>query len=389
MTAVALARRSSGPAGGAGTFVYRHIASTVAPQLFDSLAFLKNAWPATQALSGAERTAAEIAVLEAFFSQLGDPTAVFRKIDAAIAALAAAPAAAAGGFGAVAGGTVGGIVGAVVAGPPGAAVGVAAGAVAGAVQYAAIAGAVTGLIASLEPLGLADTIPDDEGLKASVMALKQRYDASRALGPLSPEFSRLGAGSDAGMIGRMLEEIREVAAARVEFERLRCHLGQNLPFYMQGVWSQLKDYELRAILAANRVPGRAVEARITGFVGDLGAFRVTDAQWLKKEGGLDWKALEKELASRFEAPRQDIVELPTQGMTVEAQVGQCSAGEQFIEDHRALDVMDRRAEVDIRIAEAAQAQQEAKRFEARIKKGELDDPTPFEHASVQVTVDKP
>jgi hypothetical protein len=76
-------------------------------------------------------------------------------------------------------------------------------------------------------------------------------------------------------------------------------------------------------------------------------------------------------------------------MTVEPSLGTCDACEPFIEEHRVLDLEFRRAEVDLQKARALQEAAEADRFQKRIAKDELDDPTPFEGASVNVEIDNP
>jgi hypothetical protein len=68
-------------------------------------------------------------------------------------------------------------------------------------------------------------------------------------------------------------------------------------------------------------------------------------------------------------PEKETVLLPSPGMTIDARLGQCSAGEEFIEDSRGLDL-------DLRRAQLRQAQAEADRLEKRVENDELDDPKP-------------
>ena len=68
-------------------------------------------------------------------------------------------------------------------------------------------------------------------------------------------------------------------------------------------------------------------------------------------------------------PDTETVLLPSPGMTIDARLGHCSAGEEFIEDSRELDLALRRAQI-------RQAKAEADRLQKRVENDELDDPNP-------------
>lgn len=399
MAAPMYAFSPGGPSGGAGSFIYWRLVEIVAPEISDSLAFLDTAWPATQSVPASQRGIAEFSVLQQFFGKLGDPNVAFGKVDAAVALLAAAAVGAGTTAGGVVGGVVGGVAGAAigvwgfgVSATYGAVIGGVIGAGVGAVIGGAAVTAIIALVSSLEPLGLADTVPDDEGLKASILALKARFDTLVALGPLAGDQApTVGGNGEAGTVDeriqRALAELRELAEAQVEYDRLVCHLNENLVFYAQAIWSQWPDYRVAAEAEAQGVPRGVVENHFSGFVGDRGALRVIDLEWVKNEGKVDW---EKEIDAvvgnlQGETP-PELITLPTQGMVVEPAIGGCSACEDFIDEHRKLDLENRRAEVDANKAKARQQELEAERFEKRLAAGKLEDPTPYERSDVSVEV---
>jgi hypothetical protein len=82
-------------------------------------------------------------------------------------------------------------------------------------------------------------------------------------------------------------------------------------------------------------------------------------------------------------PETDTILLPTPGMTTDARLGHCSAGEDFIEESRELDL-------DLRREQVRQAKAEADRLERRlvVEPPELDDPKP-QVPRVQVDLEQP
>ena len=74
----------------------------------------------------------------------------------------------------------------------------------------------------------------------------------------------------------------------------------------------------------------------------------------------------------------DVATVPTNGVFMEAMVGQCEGLEPFLLDHRILDVKDKQAEVDRKVEEAKQAAKETERYELRLKQTPplLDFPQP-------------
>jgi hypothetical protein len=375
-------------AGGPGTFLWREIAHIVSPEIQESLDYLALNWQGTQNFP--------VQVLAMFFGKLGDPEVAFRKVEIAIGAAAGA-AVAAGGVG---GGILGAIIGGVAASEiPGVStwVGVAGGGAAGAAIGAGAVAAVIALMASVEALGIADTIPDDAGLKNSVEQLKAVYDSSIASipaqmtsgdvsgGPGATGATAPTAASGATEANQYRQYLLDRATAQVEFDRLRCHLQENLVSYMQGLWSQWPDYEILDLIKSQGIPTEVVEPRFAGFLGALGAVPVTDQDWLMNEGDFDWaQARTDVLAAAKQQTKSNCITLPTPGMTVEAALGQCCACEDYIEKSRDLELQKKQAKVDLLKARAAQAQEEAARFKRRLEKDMLSDPTPLEDAKVDL-----
>jgi hypothetical protein len=387
------------PQGGPGTWLYREVAAIAAPQIIEALSFLETSWPRTQSLPPQERALAEFTVLQAFLAKLGMPSFTFGKVDALFAGAAAAAV----GAGGLAGGTVGavggGVAGAAVAvwgfgvsAIPGAAVGATLGGMGGAALGAGAVASTLGLLALLEAMGIADTVPDDVGLKEAMLRLRALVDSTSAMAPVTglPGTGN-GAGSDdAVAIEHQREQALRLVEAQVEYERLACHLRQHLISYMQGLWAALPDHEILAEVRRQGIPEEAVSPRFAGFHGRFGALPVVDVDWVESEGGLDWEKTAADLARRAERQgHTDTITLATPGMVVEPSLGRCDACEPFIEAHRALDLEHRRAEVDVQKARARQEALEADRFQERIDKEQLGDPTPFEGAAVKVTVQPP
>lgn len=383
--------------GGPGTWLYREVAAIASPQIADSLNFLETAWPQTETLAANERGLAEFNVLQTFFAKLGMPAFTFGKVDALFAGAAAAAIGAGGLAGGTAGGVVGGVAGAAIAvwgfgvsAIPGAAIGATAGGLAGASVGAGAVSAALAVLAVLEAAGLADTVPDDEGLKDAAVRLKALLDSRTALAPTVGLPGSASGEEAAAEAERWREQMQVLADAQTEYDRLSCHLDSNLVSYMQGLWMQWPDYQILAEARRHGVPDGAVAPRFAGFHGRFGALPVADLDWVKTEGDLDWESTAKMLADKARQQiRREEITLATPGMTVEPSLGKCDACEPFIEEHRALDLDFRRAEVDLQKARALQEAAEADRFQKRIAKDELDDPTPFEGASVNVEIDNP
>lgn len=345
--------------GGPGSWFYWRVVDIVAPELRDALSYLERSVAEIRAsVPLAERSAAMRRVLDQFFGRLGHLDLLFGKIDGAIAIVTA-------GF----------------------AIGI------NPLYGPVVVAALLALAATVEAAGLADTIPDDEGLKARLLDVKAQHDADRTVQPMVPAPTS-GAGTatepNDPCANPYCADPCALAEAAVEWERLACHLNEHFLFYAQTVWAKWKDVQIMALAESFGIPHGAIEYAFTGFHGSRGAVRVTDLEWLRSQGAFDWQQeLADALAGLPAAAAPDLITLPTQGMVVEPALGRCDGCEDFVAEHRRLDLDNKRAEVAGAQGRAAQAAEEARRLKLRNDAGTLTDPTPYEGGSTSVTVNSP
>jgi hypothetical protein len=78
-------------------------------------------------------------------------------------------------------------------------------------------------------------------------------------------------------------------------------------------------------------------------------------------------------------------------VTAEARLGACDGCEEFVENHRELDLRQKAAEVALAEEVAKQGAKETERYDKRLAANELDDPTPGEGggAALKVIVEQP
>lgn len=387
---------STAPTGprGPGSFLYWQILIHVAPELAAALGSLAGRYEALGALpEGAERNRAIIEAAATFFTEVGDIDGAFFKIDvvlgalaaggvAAVGALAGAPALAAAPAAAAAGGAVG-----IVALP-------AAAAAMAAVASSAVA--LSGVIAAAIDQFGADVFPNDNGLRARITHLRgtASHAASVAQMPpiVSPSASEEQLAAYEAARREAVAEQRRIAEARIEYERLLCHIKDNLLYYAQAMWARMSPDEISVLAASQGIPTNLVELSFSGFTGHRGALRVIDLDRVKAEYDFDF-AGQLALAGvqrLLESDRASVeVQAPTAGVVVEGVLAECSVCDAFVEEHRRLDLEFRRHEVTEKRAMVSQAELEAARFRKRIQTGVLDDPTPFEgNAQVTVEVEK-
>lgn len=325
---------------GIGAAIYWRVAQLASPQLVSGLRLLSEGAPTVQALPADKRAQAERDLVEEFLTLVPDPDREFQKID----------------------------VGLMVAFGGGAAATTAAGGLLAGQALAAIAVIAT----ALEVSGLADTIPDDGGLRAMVARLKARAAAGAAV----LEGAQLEV-PDEARIAKLEAQINELALAEVEYERLRCHLQKNVSRYGSVVWSQFSSADILEVIADFSLPPHLLELDFAGFVEDKGVLRVVNPGLLPTVG-FNWRATEAELALGGEDPNGDMITLPTPGVVVEPALGECSACDEGGADTRALERDELQQRVRRAKAEARYQELECERLEARIAAKQLGDPTPRE-----------
>ncbi|NCC30490.1 MAG: hypothetical protein EOM24_00530 [Chloroflexia bacterium] len=359
----ALFASPGGLEAGPGSYLYWQILRTISPELELALATLAARYEQVRALpEGAQRNRALVEAVATFINQVGDIQAAFGKIDMVITAMG-----------------VGGIVAVTaLAGVGGA----------GMIIPTGIAAALTTVLAVFaDDNDMLDIIPDDEGLKNTMMSLYGHY---LSMAQFVGEVAVLGANATLEeraqyeqMLRERRQEQRHYAQLRVEYERLVCHIRKNLAFYAQVIWSQMHPADIERLLEKFDVPLFAVEHRWSGFVGNRAALRITDPAAILGDN-YNWTAAKKQLGIEkiLKDTRDPLcLTMPTPGMTVEPALGTCDGCEEFVRTHRALDLDVRRAEVEQAQAEAEQATLEAERFKKRLAKDLLGDPTPYEGAN--------
>lgn len=252
---------------------------------------------------------------------------------------------------------------------------------------------IAGLIAeNLIRYGLIDLVADDAGLHVAVKAAHKRLKAVEQQAALTAadekaEETFSQAASGPGFTTELDGLTRlQLAEAKVEFERLKCHILNNCDHYFHAIWALEGSWQSLASLHGYE---GLVSFKPTGFVGKKAAFPLLDPKSL--ETYFDPESLQKAAEDIIESnstQKPMVITLPTPGPIAEATLGQCYGCDDFIMQHRDLDVAARAAEVKRMEAEATQAEFEAKRLEERIKAGELADPTPFERADrIEVSVE--
>jgi hypothetical protein len=181
---------------------------------------------------------------------------------------------------------------------------------------------------------------------------------------------------------------REVAEAKVAERALICHIKANEAYYREAIWKRLDPGDrLRFLSLLGEIPAY-VDNEVLGFVGDRAAMpvRIDDQPQLKswfKNNVLDNKAL-------ADARPPYTVTLPTRGVAMESRLGACDGCEDFIVEHRKLDLALVGAEVASAQERAKQEALETERYGQRLKQPSplLDDPDPNEQSAIRVTLQK-
>ena len=182
--------------------------------------------------------------------------------------------------------------------------------------------------------------------------------------------------------------LENIAAARVELDRLLCHIEENWNYYL-GVSYTAKGLQgwLEVLDGCPQIRPY-VEPRLLGIRDGYAIFPLTN------RASQMWKIDDvREIVGRVsEAVRDDEplkVILPTHGTVLESRLGECDACEGFIRDHRTEDVNLKKQEVALATAKARQADAEADRYEARLNAAPpmLDDPDPETEPRIVVRLD--
>ena len=357
---------------GPGSFLYWEILRIMAPELELALATLDARYSLVESMpEGAQRNRALVEAVATFINQVGDLQQAFDKVNMVASIL-----------------STGGIAALVALALPIPAVTLTA-ATAAILTTPLVMSLLAVVLFFVDETGMLDVLPDDEGMEQTMMSLYGHY---LSMAQYVGEVAVLGANATLeeraqyeSMLRQRRDEQRHYAKLRVEYERLRCHIKENIEYYAQSVWSTMTEAQITTLLSQNDIPLHSTQHTWSGFKGRYGILRITDDEALL---GIDkgWEQLRRreginKLFQRKQGPTPEVVTMPTGGMIVEPVLGECSGCEDFIREHRKLDIKMKEAEV-------LQAQLEAERLQKRLNSELLGDPTPYEGAaSVSVSAE--
>jgi len=214
------------------------------------------------------------------------------------------------------------------------------------------------------------------------------YQQATSIAALPPVTDEAAAATPQAPAAPEVFSLSDLATASADFQRLLLHIEANKIYYINKIWAG-EIPEVR--LARFRVKGidRYIDNQLLGFVGDKAAYPLRFealplglANYLLKNV-TKFKPDKTEILNGVKTePLQDgnidCATVPTNGVYMEAMVGNCEALEPFLLDHRKLDVQDKQAEVDRKVEEAKQAAKETERYDLRLKQNPplLDFPQP-------------
>jgi hypothetical protein len=240
--------------------------------------------------------------------------------------------------------------------------------------------------------------PDDAGLVAALQNFQKELKTyNTAVGDTNLDAvkvreerqAQLDADSDQV---RSAFPLGDMAVAAERVDALVTHLNAHKSYYRYALLQGLPIGDQMEQLVLLGVPSELVEPRILGMVN--GGISGTDLLAVPINTALDpkWKRFRDLFIDKnqelVKLTSSRVVRMPTPGVSIEARLGECDACEHFVMATREIEIDQRRAQVRALQATARQAELEADRFEARIKKGTLDDPTP-DPTALHVTLDKP
>ena len=228
---------------------------------------------------------------------------------------------------------------------------------------------------------------DDAGLDPAIGQLRGAVAAWRAALAAPPPPSEDAGDEEPAPAAAPEFPTRDVARALVDEAALLTHLDANASYYRYALWQALSPGDRAHLL--NGVPNlpQFVDNEVLGFVGDKMAlpFRLSAdsaaREWF--EGNvLNNPGLQQD------TPQPFTVTLPTPAVTLETRLGQCDACEDFITQHRVLDLQHKTAEVALAQQRAEQQKLETQRYQARLdqKQPMLDSPDP-EQGALRVIIE--
>src|SRR5262249_28836948 len=174
------------------------------------------------------------------------------------------------------------------------------------------------------------------------------YQAATSVAAVPPTADAAAAAPAAAPAEPEVFSLNELATANGDFQRLLLHIEANRVYYLNKIWAG-EIPEVR--LARFRLKGidRYIDSELLGFVGDKAAYPLrldTLPQGLADYLRDKVMKFDPDKKERLNGVSTDPIEekgidsatLPTNGVYMEAMVGNCEALEPFLLDHRKLDV---------------------------------------------------
>jgi hypothetical protein len=229
--------------------------------------------------------------------------------------------------------------------------------------------------------GLLDTF-NDRGLVPALSRFLALYDGAVAAQKATTAAQALEAEEEKSASEALLSAfgLREVSDGLEREAALLDHLNLHGDYYRAMLWNALNPSTQLGFLQP-LLPAEVVEPHAVGFIGRRIAFPIRiDAVPGAKKLLDDLVATNQGLDN---LTRNELVTMPTPAVTLEARLGACDACEDFLRDHRKLDLAQKETEIELAKQRVEQEKLETERYQARLNltPPNLDDPDPNQGSS--------
>lgn len=261
-------------------------------------------------------------------------------------------------------------------------------------------GAVVG--ATLETGGgtLLSSLRDDAGLHNDIQAA-QTFFKNTKLSPTGAVNENVSntSGSSTAYVKTIADfvSITDIADAKVEMDRLICHIQCNFEHYKQALWSS-KDADYRTYELIKSGFYDYVLNEVLGFVSGHVAYPLRNIDFIGKLIDVNILQLNLQKIKEHSQEQSVIITIPTSSTIINGQLGECNLCEEYIDRSRDADIRQQNAkaaldeaEVEYKKAKTKVTEQEALRIEARLNASppDLTDPIDHNNAKIEFTVSHP
>ena len=169
-------------------------------------------------------------------------------------------------------------------------------------------------------------------------------------------------------------ELAEQAAAAVDEKALVWHIQANESYYRQLIWRSLDPNDRVRLLSLYGELPLHVMPEVLGF---LGSAAILPYRTDRDDDAAKWLQANVFDNAVLEQPSAPVpVTIPTRGIVTETRLGSCDGCEDYIIQHRALDLRLKEAEVRAAEQRALQEELETQRYQQRLAASMFDDPDP-------------